>query len=427
MNKLIAWVSSLPKWAQILLSVVLVGAVICAFIYFMFGDQLSKKAATAQADNGTKYVEVSDALPGQDLPSSKLDLYRNYGSDDYWEQLDEDGSSPSRSELATNVGNKSDELDPNEYSEYERYLIQNGYMSKKDVDERHMKNRAKSDVMNDAIAQAWAQDNTPQRSPEEIQKMKDSMYFERMNKAMEIAMRYSPAGGPSAAAETVSEPESKPEPQPRRIDVTSGGNGSTMPTEDMRTDDIISSLDDVGSGGGIIRYSDGKVKVLPTKATFLKTEKLSSGQRVTIRLMQDLILSSGMRIPANTHISGTCNLGNRLEIHVTMIHYAGKMFPADLTIYDNDGTEGIYCPIIENKMRQKGENVASSSANTAGNVLASMLGRSYAGIAASALTGVGTAAISEISRSIARDGTVSINVSSGYEFYIYENLKENNG
>lgn len=418
MDKIIAWFNSLPKWVQILFAVALVSALGFGVYAAVYGlPRKDTPAETASPSSGV-ILDVPDGVHNSGIKNSKMASYDQYDPNDYWREVAGDPSDSGKGEGSGLVTNSyqdpesADYLDPSIYSETDIYLIRSGYKTKKQVDEERMRHEKNMKMLDDAM-------NVDTSVPAPSRPVNsDSLYFARLERAMEITQKYS---NPAKEAE----PPVEEEPQPRHIDV-SGSAQQALPMDSFQSDGIITSLDDVqSSGGGIVRYADGRIQAKPVKATFLKTEKLSNGQRVTVRLLQDLVLSDGTRIPANTHISGTCNLGKRLEINIKTLHYGNKMFPTDLNVYDNDGTEGIYCPIIENKMRQRGENVAEQAATSTGALISGAMSRSYLGLAASALTGIGTAAVSEISRSIARDGSVSINVSSGYEFYIFENVKEN--
>ena len=168
-----------------------------------------------------------------------------------------------------------------------------------------------------------------------------------------------------------------------------------------------------------MHYGNG-VRPKPVKATFLKDEKLVSGNRVIMRLMQDMTLADGTIIPENTHITGTCNIGRRMKINVTVLNYGGRMFPVDISVYDNDGTEGIYCPLVQesNNMKRKAKKVAEGVVSSAGTVAGTLVtGNPILG-------GMATRGIMTATSSIGDDGTVSVKVSSGYEFYVYENVKD---
>lgn len=95
------------------------------------------------------------------------------------------------------------------------------------------------------------------------------------------------------------------------------------------------------------------------------------------------------------------------------------MYAVDLSIYDNDGTEGIYCPVIEQKKAKKAAgNVAAQIVSGIASDAASLFTRSRT------LGSAATTGIQEISSMTLRDGSVAINVSAGYEFYVFENVKE---
>ena len=216
--------------------------------------------------------------------------------------------------------------------------------------------------------------------------------------------------------------EPEPEEKLRHIEVnTPGGVVEATYLDDDSFDGggIISSLDDDYSGGGIIHYGNGKVKVVPVKATLLKDSKINNGERLTIRIMDDLLLSNGTLIPANTHLMGIASVGSRLGISVTSIHYNGKIYHSDLVAYDNDGTEGIYCPVVSKSNKEKtSERAAQSAASSATSVFASLITRNpYVGRMASS-------AVQQASSAFNADGTKTVTMASGYEFYLMENIEE---
>ena len=94
----------------------------------------------------------------------------------------------------------------------------------------------------------------------------------------------------------------------------------------------------------------------PFKCMFVRDQKLTSGQRVTLRLLEDYV-EGGVRIPANTHLAAICKIGDRLELQVRSLEINGRIIPLALDAYDTDGLQGIYCP----------ETSASKGAKQAGN------------------------------------------------------------
>ena len=166
------------------------------------------------------------------------------------------------------------------------------------------------------------------------------------------------------------------------------------------SDGIVTSLDDDFEDAAV-EYEGGK---RPFKCMFVRDEKLKSGQRVTLRLLEDYNMD-GVRIPANTHLAAICKIGDRLELQVRSLEMNGRIIPLALDAYDNDGLQGIYCP----------ETSASKSSRQASNDAISTAGTTFGG-----LVGDLASTVIRTGASIARSasGEVSVSVVSGYEFYL---------
>ena len=167
------------------------------------------------------------------------------------------------------------------------------------------------------------------------------------------------------------------------------------------SDGIISSLDDDYEDASV-QYGDGEKR--PFKCMFVRDQKLTSGQRVTLRLLEDYNMD-GVRIPVNTHLAAICKIGDRLELQVRSLEMNGRIIPLDLDAYDTDGLQGIYCPETSaSRNRQKASTEAISTAGT-----------TFGG-----LVGDIASTVIRTGASIARSasGEVSVSVVSGYEFYL---------
>lgn len=166
-------------------------------------------------------------------------------------------------------------------------------------------------------------------------------------------------------------------------------------------DDIVFSLDDEFTDDGVNYPEDSK---RPFRCMFIRDEKLKEGQRVTLRLLETYE-ENGVRIPANSHLNAICKIGNRLELNVKSVEMNGKIIPLNLCAYDTDGLKGIYCPeTSSNKNAKKAENDAlSASGATFGGLVGDIANTIIR-------TGVNIARSSS--------GEVSVNVSSGYEFFL---------
>lgn len=148
----------------------------------------------------------------------------------------------------------------------------------------------------------------------------------------------------------------------------------------------------------------------PFKCMFVRDQKLTSGQRVTLRLLEDYV-EGGVRIPANTHLAAICKIGDRLELQVRSLEINGRIIPLALDAYDTDGLQGIYCP----------ETSASKGAKQAGNDAISTAGTTFGG-----LVGDLASTIIRTGASIARSasGELSVSVVSGYEFYLVKSERK---
>ena len=184
--------------------------------------------------------------------------------------------------------------------------------------------------------------------------------------------------------------------EPASIDLSSVGS----------SDGIISSLDDDFEDVAV-QYEGAK---RPFKCMFVRDQKLKSGQRVTLRLLEDYV-EGGVRIPANTHLAAICKIGDRLELQVRSLEMNGRIIPLALDAYDTDGLQGIYCT----------ETSASKGAKQAGNDAISTAGTTFGG-----LVGDLASTIIRTGASIARSasGEVSVSVVSGYEFYLVKSERK---
>lgn len=411
-KSIIDMLADMSKGKVIAISIIAMIAIGFPLVYFGFGFNQKPKEEVS----GPVLLDVPDAT-AEDYDKSRMQTYRdaelaeqyNRSGDSYWDSLGDD--------LVSN-SNRNVDLDPNIYSPLEIYEIRNGKKTKEEIDAQHAADAARKaqlDAIRGSGPSAYSSDSYQNQSLQRpmTQAQKDSAYFSRLDKAYSLAMKY------SAQASVPDEPEaeeieSEKEPE-RKIEIDTP---SSLPTEAMSSDGIITSLVD-DSESGVVHYA-GTANSKPVKATFLKNETINDGQRVIIRLMQDMTLTDGTTIPANTHITGICSFGSRLKINVKMLHYNGRMFPTDISVYDNDGTEGIYCPTIETskKKARQAKQVAQGVAGATGGVLGTVLGSSpFMGRIASQGMSTATSFIND-------DGSVSVRVLAGYEFYVFENKKE---
>ena len=69
-----------------------------------------------------------------------------------------------------------------------------------------------------------------------------------------------------------------------------------------------------------------------------------SGQGVRMRLLEPMRVGKHV-LPKNTLLTGESRIqGERLNIGIVQVEYDGIIIPVELTVYDNDGQDGIFIP-----------------------------------------------------------------------------------
>lgn len=100
------------------------------------------------------------------------------------------------------------------------------------------------------------------------------------------------------------------------------------------------------------------------RACVYQTATLTSGREVQIRLLEPM-QAGNILIPANSLITGSCKIaGERLDIAINSIQYAGNIIPVEISVYDTDGQRGIFIPNSDEVKAVK--EVASTLASSAG-------------------------------------------------------------
>ena len=106
----------------------------------------------------------------------------------------------------------------------------------------------------------------------------------------------------------------------------------------------------VGTG-----YAMGKNTVA---ACIHQDQTLTDGQAVKLRLLEPMQAGS-IVIPKNTLVAGTAKVqGERLDILVSSIEYAGNIIPVELAVFDTDGQKGLSVP---SSMEQEAFNEAMAN------------------------------------------------------------------
>ena len=175
----------------------------------------------------------------------------------------------------------------------------------------------------------------------------------------------------------------------------------------------VSSFGLSGASGGASLSSLGEADEFvtddpthPFKVKFAYNEKVSSGQRVTIRLCEDMVVN-GVLIPENTHLFATCSISDRLQLKVNSININGKIYSLNYVAYDNDGAEGLYCPQTDasKAAQQAGEAAGQIAQQAVSSALSGYPGRIF---------NAGTQIVNS------KKGKQTVYVTAGYSFYLMQ-------
>ena len=202
----------------------------------------------------------------------------------------------------------------------------------------------------------------------------------------------------ATSASTPEESAAAPAPEAPRPQVKRSGAVSSL-DEDVATD--------LGNGFSTLDGTDrwvGREAGKPYRCMFTRDEKVKSGQRVTVRLLEDLIVGS-THIPRNTHLQGVTTISDRMELSINSLDMGGRILSFHFEAFDTDGGKGIYC----SDLSQTAKEVTDQGVATASTTLNSRLGR----VARDAAS-VGASIVRN------KSGEATVSVPAGYTFYIIE-------
>ena len=120
------------------------------------------------------------------------------------------------------------------------------------------------------------------------------------------------------------------------------------------------------------------------RACVYRTVTITDGGEVILRLLEPMMAGDCL-VPANTVVTGAARItGDRMDVTVSAVQYAGTVIPIELLVYDLDGNEGISVPGSEeiNAVKEIAANMGSGMGSSititddASSQLLSDLGRS---------------------------------------------------
>lgn len=144
-------------------------------------------------------------------------------------------------------------------------------------------------------------------------------------------------------------------------------------------------------------------------ACISENQTIEQGGRVRLRLLQPL-QAGNITVPANSLVTGAAVVqGERLDILISSIEYAGNIIPVQLATYDIDGQKGIFVP---------GSETRNAAKDAAGTVSESM------GNSVSFARSAGQQVVMDLTRGVMQGGTrliagrvraVKVTLKAGYK------------
>ena len=144
-------------------------------------------------------------------------------------------------------------------------------------------------------------------------------------------------------------------------------------------------------------------------ACISENQIIEQGGRVKLRLLQPL-QAGNITVPENSLVTGAAVIqGERLDILISSIEYAGNIIPVQLATYDIDGQKGIFVP---------GSETRNAAKDAAGTVSESM------GNSVSFARSAGQQVVMDLTRGVMQGGTrliagrvraVKVTLKAGYK------------
>ena len=180
-----------------------------------------------------------------------------------------------------------------------------------------------------------------------------------LEKSYELAARYMNDGGQNGlvaqvpVAGTVTQ---KPQAQPVQAIRETTVSGLQQPMSDADFIRAYSQPRNYGFNTAVgTGYAMGKNTVA---ACIHQDQTLTDGQAVKLRLLEPM-QAGNIVVPKNTLVAGTAKVqGERLDILVSSIEYAGNIIPVELAVFDTDGQKGLSVP---SSMEQEAFNEAMAN------------------------------------------------------------------
>lgn len=304
------------KKGVLILSVAGILAGIALIVFLMTYKPSDKGDVVAESANVVSVIPEAETVSTPESKRRAYELGGNSSVEDYWADI-------------------SGERDAEDGYESEGTVSSRGGITKVDPDK--MLEETNRRVEEEQKARQ-AEEERRRREQDEYMRR----YYERQERALDRYVN-------QAAAQPQSQPEPVKEPEPESV-VEERDKIDVEQVKVTRSSGVSSMDDSFSDGSGVSSWDDEGASVddaYPFKCMFVKQEKLRSGERVTVRILEDMMID-GQLVPANTHVMATCTIGSRIDLNVSSLEYRGRILSLDYDAYDNDGVKGIYAPDLEN-------------------------------------------------------------------------------
>ena len=177
-----------------------------------------------------------------------------------------------------------------------------------------------------------------------------------LEKSYELAARYMNDGGQVAQVPVTGGIERKPDAVAVQALRETTVSGLQQPMSDADFIRAYSQPRNYGFNTAVgTGYAMGKNTVA---ACIHQDQMLTDGQAVKLRLLEPM-QAGNIVVPKNTLVAGTAKVqGERLDILVSSIEYAGNIIPVELAVFDTDGQKGLSVP---SSMEQEAFNEAMAN------------------------------------------------------------------
>ncbi|MDR2627344.1 MAG: conjugative transposon protein TraM, partial [Dysgonamonadaceae bacterium] len=181
--------------------------------------------------------------------------------------------------------------------------------------------------------------------------------MEMMEKSFQMASKYMPVTAGTPAGTTL---PAHAEPATAGTGTVVSGQTTVIPVDHVNPQTVSALHQEISDTAFIEPFSrprnTGFISAHAGSATVVKNtitacihgdQTVLNGQNIRLRLLESLRVGK-MIIPRNTLISGTAKIqGERLDITVHSVEYAGQILPVELSVYDLDGQRGIFIPDLQ--------------------------------------------------------------------------------